>query len=133
MGVKKTFYVLITVLLAVSVFTFRPGAWLIHKPANTQNAFYVKGWEDGCLSGTNSYSLFYAPLLDKPFVKEADQAPSEGDKTPVSADRANYKSGWNEGFTMCRYYQSSVYELLQFAIVTFLLMFIAYRLSCKKN
>ena len=103
--------------------------WLVHKPASTQNEYYVKGWEDGCVSGTNSYSLLYAPLLSKPFVKdiEVPQVANEKANAPKSGD--NYKSGWNEGFTLCRFYQSSVYELMQFAIVIATLLFIGYLLT----
>ena len=125
---KKMMYVLVVVGLSVATLTFRPGLWLAHKPASSENEYYVKGWEDGCVSGTNSWSLLYAPLLDKPFVKEIGNAPSSKDAT----GKENYKSGWNEGFTLCRYYQSSVYELMQFAIIVATLLFIGYLLARKK-
>lgn len=122
-------------LLAIAVFcavtlSFRHGVWLVHKPASSQNEFYVKGWEDGCISGTNSYSLLYAPLLDKPFVKEID-VPASAKADPAGKDY--YKGGWNEGFTMCRYYQSSVYELMQFGFVIATLLFIGYLLARKNR
>lgn len=119
---KSKWHYRIIVLIALGLaLTFRPGLWLIHKPANTEDARYTKGWEDGCISGTNSYSLLYAPMLDKPFVKETEKPETGGVKD-------NYKSAWNEGFTLCRYYQSAVYELMQFTIVIATLLYIGYHI-----
>jgi ABC-type glycerol-3-phosphate transport system permease component len=133
---RKMGYCFIIFLLTAMILTFRPGMWLIHKPANSENAHYVKGWADGCLSGTNSYSLLYAPLLDKPFAKGAEDAIDTGakanDHAEKTAEKTNYKTGWNEGFTLCRYYQSAVYELMQFAILITTLLFIGYLLAKKK-
>lgn len=129
---KKGLYIAAVVLFAVLALTFRPGIWLVHKPANSQNPHYAKGWEDGCISGTNSYSLLYAPLLDKPFVKEQGEPAATADGKPATTDKDGYKSGWNEGFTLCRYYQSAVYELMQFALVIATLLFIGYLISRKK-
>jgi ABC-type glycerol-3-phosphate transport system permease component len=133
----KALYLLAILLFLAAVLSFRPGIWLIHKPASSQNEHYVKGWEDGCISGTNSYSLLYAPLLDKPFIKDLEPAAKTivtpekpADKTATSG-KDHYKSGWNEGFTLCRFYQSSVYELMQFAIIVATLLFIGYQL--RKN
>ena len=130
---RKAAYVLIVLLFTAAALTFRPGLWLIHKPANSQNASYVSGWESGCISGTNSYSLLYAPLLDKPFIKEMDTAPGPGKQANASAGKDNYKTGWNEGFTLCRYYQSSVYELMQFAMIIATLLYIGYLVAKKKS
>ena len=134
---KKAGLCFIILLLSAFMLTFRPGMWLIHKPANSENVRYAKGWEDGCISGTNSYSLLYAPLLDKPFVKETvdaiDSDAQAGDHAKKAADKANYKMGWNEGFTLCRYYQSSVYELMQFAILITTLLLIGYLLVRKSR
>ena len=124
-------YVLVVLLFTALALTFRPGIWLMHKPANSQNAYYTKGWADGCLSGSNSYSLLYAPLLERPFVKEIEVTSTSTDQA-ASAGRDLYKTGWNEGFTLCRYYESAVYELMQFAIVIATLLFIGY-LSAKKK
>jgi hypothetical protein len=131
---RKLIYVAVLVLLSGAALTFRPGLWLTHKPASNENTYYTKGWEDGCISGTNSYSLLYAPFLDKPFVKalEVEPAPKEAPAT-ASSGKDLYKSGWNEGFTLCRYYQSSVYDLMQFAILIATLLFIGYLLTRKKT
>ncbi|MDX1975502.1 MAG: hypothetical protein SFT92_07490 [Rickettsiales bacterium] len=137
---KKAIYVIVVVCISAATLTFRPGLWLTHKPASTQSTYYVKGWEDGCISGTNSWSLLYAPLLEKPFVKEIEFPAAPGEKASATAgkstaglDKDHYRSGWNEGFTFCRYYQSSVYELMQFAIVVATLLFIGYLLARKKQ
>ena len=131
----KLLYLLAILLFSAVVLSFRPGMWLIHKPASSQNEQYVNGWEDGCISGTNSYSLLYAPLLDKPFIKNLDSGVKAADTAEKSADKTassgkdNYKSGWNEGSTLCRFYQSSVYELMQFAVIVATLLFIGYQLK----
>lgn len=128
----KLIYVLAVLIFAAATLSFRPGMWLVHKPASSQNEFYVKGWQDGCVSGTNSYSLLYAPLLDKPFIKDiGDSVPSKDPS--AAAGRDSYKSGWNEGFTLCRFYQSSVYELMQFTMVILTLLFIGYVLARQQN
>jgi hypothetical protein len=134
---KRMKFMIIILVLSVTSLTFRPGLWLVNKPAASGNVEYGKGWADGCISGTNSYSLLYAPLLEKPFVKEADevmdkesQANSHQSKSP---EKNGYKMGWNEGFTLCRYYQSSVYELMQFAILITTLLFIGYLIAKPKN
>jgi hypothetical protein len=131
---KKITYIAVVLCLALLALTFRPGLWLVHKPASSQNTYYTKGWEEGCISGTNSYSLLYAPMLDKPFVKELEIASAQGGAgTAESKEHKDYyKSGWNEGFTLCRYYQASVYELMQFSIVIATLLFIGYVLAKKK-
>jgi ABC-type glycerol-3-phosphate transport system permease component len=134
----KAIYVISIMILAGLALTFRPGMWLVHKPASDQNAFYAQGWADGCTSGSNSYSLLYAPLLDKPFVKEVDTTPSpaaakgKGAATQADTGRDHYKTAWNEGFTLCRFYQSAVYELMQFTIVIATLLFIGYLLARKR-
>lgn len=139
----KTLYVVLLLIFAAAALSFRPGMWLIHKPASRQSEHYVKGWEDGCLSGTNSYSLLFAPLLERPFVKDIDAAaPKTAEPAPAAhaakstvppVNKDNYKTGWNEGFTLCRFYQSSVYELMQFTIVIATLLFIGYLLARTKS
>lgn len=130
---KKIYYVLVLLVFSVAALTFRPGIWLVHKPANSQNTYYTKGWEDGCISGTNSYSLLYAPLLEKPFVKDLEIPPIPKETAAnTSTGKDFYKSGWNEGFTLCRYYQSAVYELMQFSIVIATLLFIGYLIARRK-
>jgi hypothetical protein len=123
----KLVYVVAVLIFAAVTLSFRPGMWLVHKPASTQSEHYVKGWEDGCISGTNSYSLLYAPLLEKPFIKDISIATAGKDTAKDS-----YKSGWNEGFTLCRFYQASVYELMQFTLVILTLLFIGYLLARRK-
>jgi hypothetical protein len=130
---KKMIYIIAVVCFSVAALTFRPGLWLMHKPSNSQNTYYAKGWEDGCVSGTNSYSLLFAPLLDRPFIKELDISPAPGEQPNASTSKDSYKGGWNDGFTLCRYYQSSVYELIQFAIVIATLLFIGYLLARQKR
>lgn len=129
---SKTLYIVIILLISALALTFRPGLWLVHKPASSQNEAYSKGWEDGCVSGTNTYSLLYAPMLDKPFIKEVeDVAAKSSDK--ASPAKEMYRTGWNEGFTLCRFYQASVYELMQFAIIVVTLLFIGYQLARKRS
>lgn len=131
MAIKgKKLYILVILIVMALTLSFRPGVWLLHKPASGQNDYYVKGWEDGCLSGTNSYSLLYAPLLEKPFVKDIEVLSKASE--PKDFGKDNYKSGWNEGFTLCRFYQSSVYELMQFVILIATLLFIGYLLARRK-
>lgn len=126
---KKKAYIAVVLVFALGSLTLRPGLWLVDKPASTQNTFYVKGWEEGCISGANSYSLLFAPMLEKPFIKELDTTSEEA----VQAEGNDYyKTGWNEGFTMCRYYQSSVYELMQFAMVIATLLFIGYLIARRR-
>ena len=129
---KKIIYALALLCFSIVTLTFRPGLWLTHKPASDQNIYYVKGWQDGCISGTNSYSLLYAPMLEKPFIKELEMASASAESSGASTAKDNYKSGWNEGFTLCRFYQASVYELMQFAIIIATLLFIGYLLSKKR-
>lgn len=132
MAIKgKKLYIMVTLAVLALTLSFRPGLWLLHKPASTQNVQYVEGWEDGCLTGTNTYSLLYAPMLDKPFVKDIEVIARQGEpKDSVAKD--NYKSGWNEGFTLCRFYQASVYELMQFVILIATLLFIGYLMARRK-
>lgn len=122
---KKGIYIITVLVLAAIALSFRPGLWLAHKPANSENPSYVRGWEHGCVSGTHSYSLLYAPLMERPFIKEIDAAPIAKDSKD-NGTKDQYKTGWNEGFTLCRYYESAVYELMQFAIVVATLLFIGY-------
>lgn len=136
----KAIYLVLVLVFAAAVLSFRPGVWLVHKPASRQSESYAKGWEDGCTSGTNSYSLLYAPLLDQPFVKDLDlasPAPSaerkNGTDTAGTTRQDHYKTGWNEGFTMCRFFQASVYELMQFGILIATLLFIGYLLARRKS
>lgn len=133
----KALYVVLLLIFLAAALSFRPGMWLLHKPASRQSEHYVKGWEDGCLSGTNSYSLLFAPLLDRPFVKEIEAPAKATDHAgkaskqidaDASRDKENYRTAWNEGFTLCRFYQASVYELMQFGIVIATLLFIGYQL-----
>ena len=128
---RRTLYVVALVCFTVISLTFRPGLWLAHKPASSQSPHYVKGWEEGCISGTNSYSLLYAPLMGKPFVKDIEVNDPSG-KPDATSGKDIYKSGWNEGFTLCRYYQSAVYELMQFGLLIITLLFIGYLLARKR-
>lgn len=131
----KAIYILTVLILGGMALTFRPGMLLVNKPASSQNEFYVKGWADGCTSGANSYSLLYGPMLERPFIKDIEPgAPASKDAKDAAANagKDHYKSGWNEGFTLCRFYQSSVYELMQFTIVVATLLFIGYLLARKK-
>lgn len=133
---NKKLYVFSLLVFTVITLAFRPGIWLTNKPASSSNPYYVKGWEEGCTSGTNSYSLLYAPLMAKPFVKDLEVISglgNEKDKDAISTAKDFYKSGWNEGFTLCRFYQSSVYELMQFAILIATLLLIGYLLARRSD
>lgn len=133
----KKLYIIAVLVISALTLSFRPGMWLVHKSPNAQPA-YVKGWEEGCISGTNSYSLLYAPIMDKPFIKDigAEPAASSAPAAPESKEnkesREFYRTGWNEGFTLCRYYQTSVYELMQFAILIITLLAIGYLIARKR-
>ena len=138
MKISKAIYIFAIILFMALSLSFRPGVWLVNKPPSDANVFYVKGWQEGCISGTNSYSLLYAPLLDKPFIKDISISPKEGVQntekdSSSTGSKELYKSGWNEGFTLCRFYQSSVYELMQFGIIILTLLFIGYQLVRKNS
>lgn len=134
----KKLYILAVIIISALTLSFRPGLWLVHKPASSQHTAYVKGWEEGCISGTNSYSLLYAPIMEKPFIKDIGIEPEAANTGKPAApsdgkeSKELYKSGWNEGFTLCRFYQTSVYELMQFVILIITLLAIGYLIARKK-
>ena len=128
------------IVLTVLLLLFHPGVWLMHKPANSGNEHYAKGWADGCLSGANSNSAFYAFFLDKPFVREIGdegnavlQTTASADKSKATPSRAIYNDAWNEGYTVCRFYQAAGSEMLQFIILIATLLVIGLRLERRKG
>lgn len=83
---KKKFLLIPILLLASSC---RPVGIMALNPAGP--AEYKLGWEDGCDSGMSAiggydYKLVYG------FKKRAEMAAND-----------QYKQGWNEGFTQCRF------------------------------
>lgn len=52
---------------------------------------YQLGWEDGCDSGISAYGAYYYQLM------------YGFKKRPEMSTNDQYKQGWNEGFTYCRF------------------------------
>lgn len=52
---------------------------------------YQLGWEDGCDTGFSAYGAYYYQLM------------YGFKKRPEMASNDQYKQGWNEGFTYCRF------------------------------
>lgn len=105
--IRKSYWAATVVLLLVGFFF--PTSVLMQKPANT-DASYALGWQEGCHSGINAYSPIRSILESRPFV------------TRLEDTKSNYKSGWNEGYTTCRFAQDSVNQwvMLWLLVVTFL-------------
>ncbi len=88
-----------------------PAAWLGNK-SGMQEPQYSQGWAHGCESGISAYAPLRGLLAGKPFVK---------DEQSMSVE--NYKMGWNEGFTVCRFTQGAWFDALALvAIVAALIM-----------
>jgi len=121
--------VAMTVLLAI-----RPGTWLVDKAADANSPQYVKGWENGCSSGANSFSVLYPLLLDRPFVKYEPSgliSPFSGDKNQNVSTSDFYKNAWNEGYTICRFYQASVRDFMELIIILVTVLFVGLRSPIK--
>lgn len=56
---------------------------------------YQLGWEDGCDSGISAEGYWYDKMMYG-FKKRTEMASSD-----------QYKQGWNEGFTYCRFSYAS--------------------------
>lgn len=52
---------------------------------------YQLGWEDGCDTGISAYGAYYYQLM------------YGFKKRPEMSTNDQYKQGWNEGFTYCRF------------------------------
>lgn len=78
------------ILLVLAVAGCRPFSIWTVKPAGPPE--YQLGWEDGCDTGLSAEdeSLFYRWTFG--FKKR-----------PEMAGNDQYKQGWNEGFTYCRF------------------------------
>ena len=81
---------------------------------------YGLGWADGCETGTNAVWPLFMPSLTWPFIKRQEMAPNE-----------QYKQGWNEGFTVCRFNQSAWFGMLALALI--LLTLILTRCRCRSK
>lgn len=83
--------------------------------------FYNLGWADGCDTGLHaSRPALFMPALTRPFTKRAEMGTSDP-----------YKQGWNEGYTSCRFYQSSWLATLAFVLV--ILTLVLTRCRCRSN
>jgi hypothetical protein len=126
---------LVFMVVAMTVFlAIRPGTWLVDKAADTNNPQYVKGWENGCLSGANSFSVLYPLFLDKPFVKYEPSgliSPLSGENNQNADTSDFYKNAWNEGYTICRFYQASVRDFLELIVILVTVLFVGLRLPTK--
>lgn len=73
----------------ISLASCRP-AWLLSvDPAGTPE--YSLGWEDGCDSGLSAEGAWYYKVM------------YGFKKRPELAANDQYKQGWNEGFSYCRF------------------------------
>lgn len=129
---SRTYWLVVLVIVGV-LLAFRPGAWLIDKPAVRSNPHYVKGWSHGCASGANSFSVLYPLLVEKPYVREndADDGPPRQSppKNQGPSSSNSYEVAWNEGYTVCRFYQASVVEFLEFVLVIVTMLCVGFRLT----
>jgi hypothetical protein len=81
--------ILCCLLVALALDGCRPVGLMGVKPAGTPE--YQLGWEDGCDSGMSAEGdIFYKWTYG--FKKR-----------PEMSSNDQYKQGWNEGFTYCRY------------------------------
>jgi hypothetical protein len=81
-----------TILLALAAFmvaSCRPTSTYFVEPAGPKE--YKLGWEDGCDTGTASVS----PGIYKAYFGFK--------KRPEFLDNQLYNTGWNEGFSFCRF------------------------------
>lgn len=70
----------------------RPFSTLMVDPAGPPE--YKLGWEDGCDTGISAEGAYYYKLMYG-FKKRTELAAND-----------QYKQGWNEGFTYCRFAQA---------------------------
>lgn len=59
---------------------------------------YQLGWEDGCDTGLSAYGAYYYRIMYG-FKKRPEMAAND-----------QYKQGWNEGFTYCRFVTDTTQE-----------------------
>ena len=90
-----------------------------------------KGWADGCRSGSNSFSPLLGPILKTPFVHQPEigelSAAIATVRPPAVSVHDTYNNAWNIGYTVCRYYQSAVFEWLEFATLVAALLYVGLR------
>ncbi len=96
-----------------------PAVVLTKKPANNE-ALYSAGWEQGCQSGISAMAPMRALLAAQPFIKEDPK---------INHD--NYKTGWNEGYTSCRFFQDAWFNVM--AVFLIILTLVATRCRCGKS
>jgi hypothetical protein len=82
-------------LLLLSVVSCRPLPLYFEKPGGPPD--YQLGWQDGCDTGVGVEG---GALTRGAFGFK---------KRPELHDNALYNSGWNEGFTYCRFYTSKAW------------------------
>lgn len=94
----------VVVLLTLVVVNLFPGVIRSKPPANS-DATYSEGWKDACRTSLNTQLPIRTWLLDAPSVKK------------TLDEKGNYKQGWNEGFTVCRFAQDSVDKWAQTLLI----------------
>ncbi|MGE0754394.1 MAG: hypothetical protein AB7L92_04465 [Alphaproteobacteria bacterium] len=91
---------LITVALILALASCRPFSTLMVDPQGPPE--YQLGWEDGCDTGISAEGAWYNKAVFG-FKKRTELAAND-----------QYKQGWNEGFTYCRFAQAGADEAGQF-------------------
>lgn len=122
-----------------------PGLFLVKKPAN-QQPFYASGWADGCGTAVASYAPLRVLFSSRSFVKQTEEytnavVEQEKEKNPDTFEQNKaaiyayiseyYKTGWNEAYVVCRFYQESTMHL--FAFLSILAAIICTRCRCGRN
>lgn len=87
---------LITVALVLALGACRPMWTLTVDPSGPPE--YQLGWEDGCDTGMSAEGSYYYKLMYG-FKKRTELAAND-----------QYKQGWNEGFTYCRFALDTMQE-----------------------
>jgi hypothetical protein len=82
----------IALILGLTVSGCRPFATLLVDPSGPPE--YQLGWEDGCDTGVSAEGAWYNKVVFG-FKKRTELAAND-----------QYKQGWNEGFTYCRFAQA---------------------------
>ena len=143
-GKTCSFVAVVFTIIGVLFLIANPAGLLSEKPASS-GQYYVPGWKDGCHSGANSFSLFGPLLSDRPFVNDADKvAGADAAKSDSLLDKAGallsapqakdeYKNGWNEGYTVCRFYESALSDFAYFLLIVAALLYKSGRSAKKEN
>jgi hypothetical protein len=98
------------VFFALLLVNIAPGVIRHHKPANP-DAAYSAGWNDACATALNTLSPLRSWFVDVPYTK-----------TNLD-DKSNYKQGWNEGFTLCRFTQDTLDRWVQTFLIIAAILF----------